>query len=97
MAKKIASIEEQKIEEVISETEVNPINELPVSEEMPKIYIPDVPSQIIEVKKQDDSVPEEPKGETEIEFLQRIMFIQEDGGFGRHLHQIILNRIKSLS
>lgn len=98
MAKKVKPIEEEIKEPIIEATEETtaPI----IVAEMPKIFIPDIPAQIIEPieeKKQDLSVPEQPTGETEIEFLQRILFIQEDGGFGRHLHQLINNRIKSLS
>ncbi len=89
MAKKLKQFEEETVEEI-----KEPIIE---EVEIPKIYIPDVPAQMIEEKKEDISVPEEPKGETEIEFLQRILFIQEDGGFGMHLHKLINNRIKSLS
>ena len=56
------------------------------------IYIPDIPAQMI-----DNSKPEEPSGETETEFLLRILNIQYEGGFGRHLDRIITERIKSLS
>lgn len=72
--------------------------ELPLSDVMQEegivhpIYVPDMPAQML-----DSSFAEEPKDETEIEFLQRILWIQEDGGFGRHLHTIINDRIKSLS
>ncbi len=34
--------------------------------------------------------------ETEIEFLKRILNIQESGGFGRHLDKVINERIKLL-
>lgn len=55
------------------------------------VFIPDFPAQM------DNSVPEQPKGETEIQFLQRILYIQENGGFGRHLDKLINDRIKSIS
>ncbi len=73
-------VSENKEEEIIPETQVSEV-----------INIPDIPAQM------DNSVPDEPKGETEIEFLYRILHIQEDGGFGRHLNGIINERIKSLS
>lgn len=97
MSKKLKPLEEDKIEEPIIETPVEPVIEPEsIIEEMPKVYIPDIPAQMVEPKKEDNSVPEEPKGETEIEFLQKILFIQEDGGFGMHLHKLINNRIKAL-
>jgi hypothetical protein len=65
-----------------------PEQETVVEEEMAKIYIPDIPAQII---------VQEPKQETEIQFLYKILQIQENGGFGRHLDRLILDRIKSLS
>jgi hypothetical protein len=96
MAKKLKPIEEEEIKEQI--IEVTEEAEEPIVEaEMPKIYIPDIPAQMVEEKKLDLYVPEQPKVETEIEFLQRILFIQENGGFGRHLNGIINERIKSLS
>lgn len=54
------------------------------------VSIPDIPAQL------DVSVPEEPKGETEVQFLQRILNKQHQGGFGRHLDDMINDRIKSL-
>jgi len=94
MAKKVKPIEEIK-EQIIEVTEE--VTEPIVEEEMPKIFIPDIPAQMVEEKKQDLSVPEQPKGETEIQFLQRILHKQEEGGFGRHLNPMIIERIKSLS
>lgn len=35
--------------------------------------------------------------ETEVNFLKRILYIQESGGFGNHLNKLINDRIKSLS
>lgn len=48
-------------------------------------YIPEIPAQL-EVKEDTD----------EIRFLKNILHIQENGGFGRHLHGIINERIKEL-
>jgi hypothetical protein len=59
--------------------------------------IPETVVEAIPVKEVVTSIPQEPKGETEIEFLYRILSIQENGGFGRHLDKIIYDRIKSLS
>lgn len=56
------------------------VNEIPV-------YVPDVPAQMIE---------EEPVKETEAEFLKRLLAIQHTGGFGRHLDDVINERIKSI-
>jgi len=36
------------------------------------------------------------KKETEIDFLNRLLHIQKEGGFGTHLNDIIKERIKSL-
>jgi len=61
------------------------------AEDMPQeaayIYIPDTPMQqeVVEIPESD-----------EILFLRRILFIQNDGGFGRHLNGIINERINSL-
>lgn len=79
----LAKIIEQPI---VENTEPETVVEEPVKEEMPKIYIPDIPAQMVE-----------PVAETEVEFLYRILMIQEEGGFGRHLHPLIKERIKSLS
>lgn len=55
------------------------------------ISIPDIPAQM-----EDNSVPEEPTGETEVEFLERILSIQDNGGWGKHLHPVIKERIKNI-
>lgn len=89
VAPHVESIAPEKKPEVVKE--IKPVIEIP------KVFIPDTPAQMIEPVKQDISVPEQLKGENEIQFLQRILFIQEDGGFGRHLHTLIKERIKSLS
>jgi len=64
----------------------NAETELYVKEPIPKIYIPDIPAQMVDTVK-----------ETEVDFLYKILHIQEEGGFGRHLHPLIKERIKSLS
>lgn len=96
-AKKEKVVEEEIIEE--KPTEKLPekvIFEAPLSNVMEQgrivhpVYVPDMPSQM------DDSIPENPKGETEIEFLQRVLHKQHDGGFGRHLDEMINERIKEL-
>lgn len=74
----------------------NAETELDVKEPIPKIYIPDIPAQIVTEEPLKLQVSE-PKKETEIQFLYKILQIQENGGFGRHLDRLILDRIKSLS
>lgn len=81
----LAEIIEQPI---VENNEHETVVEEPVKEEMPKIYIPDIPAQMI---------VQEPKQETEIQFLYKILQIQENGGFGRNLDRLIIDRIKSLS
>lgn len=113
MAKKIKSVEEEPLQsesiELINEnttiyggvTELNNLDsEREIHDEILRIkptYIPDIPAQMIEPIKEDLSVPEQPKGETEIEFLRRILHKQHEGGFGRQLDDMINDRIKSLS
>jgi hypothetical protein len=75
----------------LNDSEVAVINE-PENKpdvEHPLIYVPDIPAQSI------SSIEEKPDTD-EILFLKRIMQIQEEGGFGKHLHDIINERIKSL-
>lgn len=75
-----------------------------IESEQPKFtYVPDIPAQMI-----DDSVSAtvepsiisvsvvEEKECDEILFLRRILRIQEEGGFGRHLNDLINGRIKEL-
>lgn len=95
--KKVVEGAEEQIPENIDSD--HPINEstasqeteelMPVKKENP-IYIPDIPAQMIEPVVNDNK-------ETETEFLLRILQIQEDGGFGRHLNGIIYERIKLIS
>ncbi len=54
------------------------------------ISVPDIPSQI------EPEVVEKPESD-EVRFLKKILHIQEVGGFGKHLHGIINDRIKELS
>lgn len=83
--------EETNIEEPVnlsvSETEVmaEEKNEEPILEK--PVYIPDIPAQMIEPDSSNEI-------ETEVDFLLRILQIQEDGCFGRHLNKIIQDRIK---
>ena len=64
------------------ETVIETVNENPK-------FIPDVPAQMEEQK--------EEVRETEVEFLQRLLHIQHTGGFGRHLDEVIGERIKYLA
>jgi len=68
------------------------------------IFIPEIPAQIIEKpvivkagegKANDVFITEKPDTD-EVIFLKQILHIQEVGGFGRHLHEFIKDRIKSL-
>lgn len=72
-------IKEEIIEEVVIKEEIEPT---PVFEQKgvtEPIYIPDIPAQMVEEEKESD----------EILFLRRLLKIQDDGGFGRHLNGII--------
>lgn len=64
-------------------------SESKTEEEDVSVYVPDIPAQAVEVKKEKPDTDE-------ILFLKRILQIQEEGGFGKHLHDIINERIKSL-
>lgn len=80
--------------------------------EMPKVdieqpkftYVPDIPAQIIEdnisatveTKHISSIIVVEDKECDEVLFLRRILRIQEEGGFGRHLNDLINDRIKEL-
>lgn len=63
-----------------------------------------VPEEVVEtaiskpeVKEVTDSIPVvTPTKETELQFLERILHKQHGGGFGRHLDDMINERIKSL-
>lgn len=94
MAKRIKPVEDDvqqpiELEQPIAEEVPDGIVEPEKPKEKP-IYIPDIPAQMIEQ-------PIENKIETETEFLLRILQIQEDGGFGRHLNKVIYDRIKLIS
>lgn len=101
--KKVVEITNEEMPEVNdnkdSEIQEEVFQEENVTEKLPEevisetpIYVPDIPAQMIDI-----SVPEQPKGETEIQFLQRILNKQHDGGFGRHLDDMINERIKELN
>lgn len=100
--------EEIKVEEVIpTETEsiieepaeptIDEVEE-PVAEEpeptIEPVYIPEIPAQMDEVVS--PIVVEEKPESDEVLFLQNILQIQRNGGFGRHLDGIINDRIKTL-
>ncbi|HRH55222.1 MAG TPA: hypothetical protein PLN38_17955, partial [Chitinophagales bacterium] len=83
--KLIENTEEQSSENILADKPVEEVlqNELSENiEESKPIYIPDIPAQIIDQ-------PTDTKFETEVDFLIRILQIQEEGGFGRHLNKII--------
>lgn len=77
--------EEQPTEEVL---------EQPKEQEQEPLFVPDIPAQMEEPKVQ--KVTEEKPDTDEVLFLRRILQIQEEGGFGKHLHDLINERIKSL-
>lgn len=96
MAKSKKVVEDNKEETNIDEPVILPVpeteavveeNEEPILEK--PVYIPDIPAQMIE---QDISN----KTETEVDFLLRLLKIQHQGGWGRHLDDIINDRIKTL-
>lgn len=87
-------IDDMPLEETITEHTEEPVV-VTETESVPEVI--ETVHEEITVKEVVTSIPQEPKGETEIEFLQRILFIQEQGGFGRHLDRLIYDRIKSLS
>lgn len=80
-------------------TEEAPLETTTVTEVVEPVYVPDVPAQMIEEPKEEKKVT--PKKEVsekdEVLFLKRILHIQHSGGFGRHLDDIIYDRIKELS
>lgn len=113
MAKKIkAVVEEESTEETVivgamsadlnsegTEIEIpksEAIEKGLIQEDIPKKYIPDAPAQMLTeepLKLQSEGII----AETEVEFLLKILQIQEDGGFGRHLNKVIHERIKLIS
>lgn len=56
----------------------------PITEEK-GVFIPDIPAQLEEEKESD-----------EILFLRNLLAIQDNGGWGKHLHPVILERINYL-
>ena len=57
------------------------------------VYVPDIPAQMIEESR---TIEHTDVVESEVGFLKRILHIQHNGGFGRHLDDIINERIKML-
>lgn len=90
-----------KAKKVIEKPQVAQMAQTPDSlaeiAEMPKVFVPDVPAQVIEEKPAIVAVKVEDKKLTEIEFLKIILHRQHEGGFGRHLDELINDRIKLLS
>lgn len=86
MAKKIKLEEPAENEEIIKTDDPAP------PEEQEYVYIPDIPAQA----KEENTVVHTDVVETEVNFLRRILYIQESGGFGSHLNKLINDRIKSL-
>jgi hypothetical protein len=93
-------MEKAKKEQIV-ENDVDSINTASYSEQE-YVYIPDIPAQMDEVNPDNKSTTANAeikmvvKKSDEVEFLERILNIQEQGGFGRHLHDLIYERIKSL-
>ena len=91
-----------KAKKVITEPQVAQMAQTPDSlaeiVDIPKIFVPDIPAQE-EVKKvvKEEEVIVSNKPITEIEFLKYILHKQHTGGFGRHLDELINERIKSIS
>lgn len=91
------------VEQFKEENKEETLPEETVSEQ--PIYVPDIPAQM-EEKIPDNvtktvaveiSVEVTSKADTpEILFLRKILQIQEEGCFGRHLNQLIYDRIKEL-
>ena len=64
-------------------------------------FIPDIPAQMeevesIEVVKEVVAAIEEVVETDEVSFLKRILLIQHNGGWGRHLDGVINERIDAL-
>ena len=100
MAKVKKTITENITEEPPSVT-LDEVQEITQEPEQKYISIPDIPAQMeetVEINEQSaNQVYNEPKPDTdEVLFLKQILEIQEQGGFGKHLHDLIYDRIKSL-
>lgn len=90
-AKKTSEPEQfQQVDESLIEQEISTEVKQPVLNEPlePPLYIPDIPAQMI--------VQEEKPESDEILFLRHILKRNHDGGFGHHLDDEILERIKYL-
>jgi hypothetical protein len=80
------SILEETTDQIAEEVVIEPENE--------PVYIPEIPAQM-----EEEVIPvvnEVKLVSDEIGFLQNILQIQRNGGFGRHLDGIINDRIKTL-
>lgn len=61
------------------------------------VSVPDIPAQMEEETPLAQIVhPSEEKESDEILFLRRVLHVQHSGGFGRHLDDLIYDRIKEL-
>lgn len=88
-SKKTSETLGQMPEEVVSESVPQETLEVEVlQEEVVEEVATPIVEELIETS--------EPKL-TETEFLQKILFIQKDGGFGRHLDAMIAERIKEIN
>jgi hypothetical protein len=89
--------QEVVIEETVLATEDNTVSES-TTELEPSVtnfvHVPDIPAQMSD--EQEFSLIKTLHKESEAEFLTRILHIQHEGGFGRHLDEIIKERINSL-
>ena len=79
-----------------SEPEINDANA-----PLESVSIPDIPAQaegktVTKTVKADVSISVKPKSD-EVLFLERILHIQKNGGWGTHLNEIINERIKAIS
>jgi hypothetical protein len=84
-----------KAKKIVEETpEVTPI-----IEDTESVVVPDVIEPIVEEPKEEKkaAIKKEVTEKDEVLFLKRILHIQHSGGFGRHLDDIIYDRIKELS
>lgn len=94
MAKSISKKTSEK-EEVVN---LEPATETPLAEVVVEEALASMPvnEELVE-KVVEEVVSEKEKTLTETEFLQRILQIQREGGFGRHLDALIADRIKEIN
>lgn len=71
----------------------------PIIEDTETVVVPDAIEPIVEEPKEEKkaAIKKEVTEKDEVLFLKRILHIQHSGGFGRHLDDIIYDRIKELS